>query len=140
MLEGWGQGVLNPLSNADSSERQTSMITGTLIYTWLRGRQVGTDQYGNRYYEDKKPLPGTNRPRRWVLYKGSMEASKVPPEWHAWLHHTTATPIKAEHRPWQKEHQPNLTGSAYGYVPPGHLERGGQRDRATGDYEPWTPA
>jgi NADH:ubiquinone oxidoreductase subunit len=116
------------------------MITGTLIYTWLNGRQVGVDSYGNRYYESRKALPGTYRPRRWVLYKGAMEASKVPAEWHAWLHHTTETPIKAEQRAWEKEHQPNLSGSVHAYLPPGHLARGGERDRATGDYEPWTPA
>lgn len=118
---------------------QIGMIIGTLVHTWLHGRQVGTDQYGNRYYEEKKPKPG-QRPRRWVLYKGALEASKVPPEWHAWLHYTTDAPVTRETRPWHREHQPNLTGTAYAYLPPGHDQRGGHRDRATGDYEPWQPA
>ena len=41
--------------------------------------------------------------------------------------------------PWQQEHQPNLTGTAAAYRPPGHELEGGRRARATGDYEAWTP-
>ena len=42
-------------------------------------------------------------------------------------------------RPWQKDHQPNLTGTELAYRPPGHTLKGGRRDPATGDYEPWSP-
>ena len=28
------------------------MITGTLFYTWLHGKLVGTDEFGNRYYRN----------------------------------------------------------------------------------------
>jgi NADH:ubiquinone oxidoreductase subunit len=38
-----------------------------------------------------------------------------------------------------REHVPNLTGTDRAYRPPGHTLQGGRRDRATGDYEPWTP-
>ena len=64
------------------------------LLTWLRGELVGTDQYGNRYYRLKGDKPSRrgggrfSRERRWVIYNGEPEASKVPPEWHAWLHHT----------------------------------------------------
>jgi NADH:ubiquinone oxidoreductase subunit len=80
--------------------------------------------------------------RRWVLYKGEAEASKVPPEWHAWLHYTTdkVPDPKRRRRPWEKPHQPNLSGTAQAYRPPGHVLQGGRRARGTGDYEPWTPA
>lgn len=114
---------------------------GTLIYTWLNGVLVGTDEFGNRYYRAKgQALHG--RERRWVVYRGSPEASKVPPEWHAWLHHTSPEPlteIAAQARPWQKPHQPNLTGTAMAYRPKGHDLKGGERAGATGDYEPWVP-
>jgi NADH:ubiquinone oxidoreductase subunit len=114
---------------------------GTLIYTWLNGKRVGTDGFGNRYYRSsKQPLYG--RERRWVLYKGIDEASKVPPEWHAWLHHITEKPLTdgdAKAHPWQKPHVPNLSGTPYAYRPKGHDLRGGKRAPATGDYEPWTP-
>ena len=117
------------------------MYIGTLLFTWFLGRLVGTDEFGNRYYRSKgRKLHG--RERRWVLYGGEAEASRVPPEWHAWLHHTTAVPLTekaAQGRPWQKEHVPNLSGTAAAYRPLGHDFKGGHRARATGDYEPWTP-
>ncbi|GGF31595.1 NADH dehydrogenase [Aliidongia dinghuensis] len=120
---------------------------GTLLFTWLRGEQVGTDAAGNKYYREKggrKIVKGggmESRERRWVVYHGIVEASKVPPEWHGWLHHTTdeRPPADLEKRPWQKEHLPNLTGTTLAYHPPGSVVRGGHRARATGDYEAWTP-
>lgn len=117
------------------------MYIGTLIYTWLRGELVGTDEFGHRYYRSTgRRLNG--RERRWVLYKGPSEASKVPPEWHAWLHHTVEEPLTesaAQARTWQKEHVPNRTGTVEAYRPRGHDLRGGQRAAATGDYEAWSP-
>lgn len=117
------------------------MTIGTRLFTWLCGEQVGTDAAGNRYYREKRPRPG-RRERRWVIYKGAPEASKVPADWHGWLHHRTdeVPPAGGKRRwPWQKDHLPNLTGTAAAYRPPGHILRGGRRDRATGDYEPWRP-
>lgn len=119
------------------------MDVGTTLFTWLNGRPVGTDSFGNRYYEHKRDPGRGQRRKRWVMYKGLPEASKVPPEWHAWLHHIERDPPEDGDRPrfgWQKEHLPNLTGTRYAYRPPGHVLEGGKRDRATGDYEPWTPA
>jgi len=116
------------------------MTIGTLLFTWLRGEAVGTDAYGNRYYRSKKAA-SPRAERRWVLYKGEPEASKVPPQWHAWLHRTVDTVPSGNEptRPWQKPHEPNLTGTAQAYRPPGHVFKGGQRAKATGDYEPWRP-
>ncbi len=114
---------------------------GTLIYTWLNGELVGTDEFGNRYYRAKSG-EFYGRQRRWVVYHGSPEASKVPPEWHAWLHHTSSEPLTeaaAQARPWQKPHQPNMTGTPMAYRPKGHDLKGGERAHATGDYEPWVP-
>ena len=69
------------------------MNIGTLLFTRLRGHQVGTDALGNRYFQDKRPRAG-QRTRRWVLYAGPPEASLVPPEWHSWLarHSTDKVP------------------------------------------------
>ncbi len=115
------------------------MTLGTRIFTWLHGRQVGRDDVGNVYYDEKRARRGA-RTRRWVIYAGAADASAVPPEWHAWLHYTTDAPIAvARQLPWVKPHLPNLTGTALGYRPPGHDYQGGQRAAATGDYEAWTP-
>ncbi len=115
------------------------MTIGTRLFTYLNGRLVGTDGDGNRYFETRRPRAGT-RTRRWVLYAGPAEASAVPAEWHGWLHHTVDAPIAMNTRkPWQIAHQPNLTGTAGSYRPPGHDYRGGHRPKATGDYESWTP-
>ena len=113
---------------------------GTRLFTWLQGRDVGTDAAGNRYYEERRVRAGV-RSRRWVIYAGEAEASAVPPEWHGWLHYTTARadPARARRKPWQLPHQPNLTGTPESYRPPGHDYRGGNRPPATGDYEAWTP-
>ena len=115
------------------------MNIGTWLFTKLKGRQVGTDAAGNVYYEERSPRAIALRARRWVAYKGAPEASEVPPEWHAWLHYTVDAPLAASARPWQKPHRPNPTGTPASYRPPGHDYEGGQRARATGDYEAWTP-
>jgi len=121
------------------------MTIGTRLYTWLRGELVGSDDFGNRYYRERtgrgSPI-GFNRERRWVMYDGKVEASKVPAEWHSWLHHIVKDapePGLRATRPWEKDHQPNLTGTGEAYRPPGHTLSGGQRNKATGDYEPWVP-
>ena len=119
---------------------------GTRIYTWLRGEEVGRDQQGNRYYRERGGgrvhRDSLRKERRWVIFNGDREASRVPPEWHGWLHHTTdQKPPEGgpSRRSWQKDHLPNLTGTDQAYRPPGHTLKGGQRARGTGDYEPWTP-
>ncbi len=115
------------------------MTIGTRLFTWLHGRLLGSDGAGNRYFETKRIRPGV-RSRRWVLYAGPADASAVPAEWHAWLHHTTDAPISmSQRKPWQLPHQRNLTGTAGSYRPPGHDYEGGHRPKATGDYESWTP-
>ena len=112
------------------------------VFNWLNAREkVGTDVMGNSYYRGK-PRKGYSRERRWVIYNGEVEASRVPPEWHGWLHYQTddvPSEDKSYRRPWQKPYEPNRTGTNAAYRPPGHRLEGGKRDKATGDYEAWTP-
>lgn len=118
------------------------MSIGTKIMTMWRGKLVGKDQFGNRYYTEKKPAKAGVRRKRWVMYEGMAEASKVPPLWHGWLHYmidTLPDDMDVPHYEWQKEHQPNLTGTAFAYKPKGDLAAGGVRAASTSDYEPWTP-
>ena len=107
----------------------------------LTAQKVGEDEFGNQYFEAHKARHG-RRKRRFVLYKGQVEASKVPSDWHGWLHHTEqlAPPeIGYTSHDWQQEHLPNLTGTKYAYRPTGHVLKGGRRNKTSGDYEPWTP-
>ncbi|MBL4836816.1 MAG: NADH:ubiquinone oxidoreductase subunit NDUFA12 [Kordiimonadaceae bacterium] len=102
---------------------------GTLLFTSRKGEKVGTDAQGNVYYREK------NGRRRWVIYKdGPNEASRVPAEWHGWLHYTVDV-LPSEQdvvvREWQSEHQPNLTGTAQAYT--------AEKPKAEPDYEAWRP-
>jgi NADH:ubiquinone oxidoreductase subunit len=123
------------------------MTLGTRLFTWLKGELVGTDEFGNRYFRERGQVRGgrgtvySARERRWVLYNGTPEASRVPAEWHGWLHHSTdAVPTQGvHHHPWEKEHKPNLSGTPGAYHPPGSILLGGHRQAAAGDYEPWRP-
>ncbi len=109
---------------------------GTDWFTLRKGVLTGTDDEGNKYYKEK------NGSRRWVIYKGEANASRIPPDWHGWLHHTVDYPPTERPpvvKPWEQHHIPNLTGTEGAYYPPGSLYEGGQRRRATGDYEAWKP-
>ena len=114
---------------------------GTTLFSARHGEHVGTDAQGNKYYRSKlKTVDG--RERRWVIYSGANDASRVPAEWHGWLHNSYDE-LPESHLPpariWQADHVPNPTGTAAAYRPQGALERGGKRARATADYEAWTP-
>jgi NADH:ubiquinone oxidoreductase subunit len=126
------------MSNFESFSlvRRLSQL-GTLLQTCLCGKEIGRDAFDNRYYCGRKTSEGA-REKRWVIYAGEPEASKVPPEWHIWLHHTAAAPISDSMRKdWQKPHIENMTGTPDAWVPP-TLE-GKTRQKSTGDYESWQP-
>lgn len=114
---------------------------GTSVFTARHGEHVGTDAQGNKYYRSKRKT-GDGRERRWVIYEGSNDASRVPPEWHGWLHHSYDE-LPESHLPppkiWQADYTPNATGTPAAYRPAVALERGGRRAPATGDYEAWSP-
>ena len=80
---------------------------GTQLWTWRYGELVGEDEFGNRYFRTKggKIDPTLGFERRWVIYNGLAEPSRVTPDWHGWLHHTVDVPPTEESyqpRPWQK--------------------------------------
>lgn len=109
----------------------------TRFMTWRFGKKVGEDRFGNAYYEDRR-----DSGRRWVVYKGLAEGSKVPAMWNAWLHHTIKdVPDRGDEivYDWEKPHVPNLTGTPHAYRPKGHLTRRTERDQSDADYEAWSP-
>ncbi|HYD32028.1 MAG TPA: NADH:ubiquinone oxidoreductase subunit NDUFA12 [Azospirillaceae bacterium] len=112
------------------------------FFTSRKGVKIGSDSFGNEYYRERS-TPAGRRQRRWVIYAGEPDSSKVPPEWHGWLHHTHKEPLPVNspfRQEWQKPHTRNLSGTLEAYRPPGHPLKGGQRSKATGDYEAWTPS
>lgn len=121
-----------------------SIPLGTKLFTFFQGRFIGQDEFGNRYYEARTArrcaMPYAEK-KRWVLYNGIADASKVPAHWHGWLHYTLDTPIpEAAHRyGWMKQHLPNLTGTVHRYLPQGHVLKTGVRAKATADYQAWKP-
>ena len=117
------------------------MSLSTWVLTCFTGVLVGMDEFGNNYYRSKKKGPNS-RERRWVLYKDEPDGSLVPPEWHAWLSHTTNEPLietAIRQKDWQLDHLPNLTGTAQAYRPKGHAYKGGKRASSSSDYQSWEP-
>src|ERR1700730_8562368 len=97
---------------------------GTQLWTWLYGEFVGEDEFGNRYYRTRggKIDPGFGFQRRWVIYNGVAEASRVPPSWHACPPPPVAAPRTEKNtrpRGWQKPPRPNLPGTPNAYRPSG---------------------
>src|SRR4051812_47871708 len=106
---------------------------GTALFSARHGSKVGEDHLGNRYFQGKG--------KRWVMYAGSNDVSRVPPEWYAWL--TRQIDVVPDDLPpppkFLREATPNLTGTVAAYRPTGALEKGGRRQAASGDYQAWTP-
>jgi NADH:ubiquinone oxidoreductase subunit len=128
------------LACCDAAWHAPIMSILEMLHARLTARKIGQDRFGNIYYEARKTLPVYNRKRRYVVTAHGQDPTKVPAEWHAWLHHTTDAPLDETRRlPWQKEHQPNLTGTPGAWRPKGHDYSGGQRRVTGGDYEAWTP-
>lgn len=98
-------------------------------------KEIGIDQFGNKYYIGKgKNYLGINK--RYVIYKGMDESSKVPPRWHAWLHYLNdeiPEGEELERYEWQKDHLPNLSGTKHAYTP------AISNDIGLKTYSNWTP-
>lgn len=120
-----------------------SATIGTQFTLWRRrARLVGSDEQGNRYFEEKEPSASDGRKRRFVIYHGIAEGSRVTPDWHGWMHHTfeeppTVAPLKR--RAFEKDHLPNMTGTPLAYRPPGSLARPDSGKGVGEDYEAWSP-
>tara|TARA_B100001057_G_scaffold191207_1_gene192084 strand:- start:115 stop:471 length:357 start_codon:yes stop_codon:yes gene_type:complete len=85
---------------------------GTFLKTLFFGKYVGKDEYGNKYYKNKKD-------DRWVIYGKDIEATKITSDWFLWIHHTVnEIPTKTSKKyNWQKSHTQNLSGTSSAYKP-----------------------
>ena len=87
------------------------------LFVNIFNKKVGQDLYGNKFYESKD-TDYLGKKRRYVIYNGKEEPSKVPPLWHAWLHYLSDNIPKEESNfAWQKLHKPNLTGTKLAFNP-----------------------
>jgi NADH:ubiquinone oxidoreductase subunit len=110
----------------------------TMLNSALTGEKVGADAQGNAYFRAKKPYPKghpfAGKERRWVIYNGANDASRVPAEWHGWLHGAfDGVPESNLPAPriWEVDYTPNATGTVQAHRPR-HAKR-------AGDYEAWSP-
>lgn len=125
-------GILNTLLRAVTWWNGQTL--GTQFYTWRKGEKVGEDTQGNIFYQSR------DKKRRWVIFNGEVEASRIDADWHGWLHHTfkeSPTERPFVKKDWVKPHQENLTGTALAYAPAGSIRRPVPEERR--DYEAWSP-
>ncbi len=109
----------------------------TSLFSRRHGAEAGRDDEGNVYFAHRK-----DPARRWVIYAGANDSSRVPPGWNAWLRGTIDdVPDKAlpPRRTFERPPEANLTGSDQAWRPAGSIRTGGKRAAATGDYSAWTP-
>lgn len=107
---------------------------GTQLFTARKGEKVGEDDQGNVYYRT------SDDSRRWVIFDGEVEASRIAPEWHGWLHRLYDEPPSEKplpHKAWEKPHLPNLTGTPLAYAPSGSIRRADPAPRQS--YDAWSP-
>lgn len=130
-------GLISKLFSSPIFTWWNSATIGTLLFTSRKGVKVGEDDQGNVYYKEKDGR------KRWVIYKnGPVEASRISADWHGWLHYTMKDAPSEKplvKKAWEKEHQPNKTGSAEAYLPAGAFGVVGERAATTSDYEAWKP-
>ncbi|SIO02814.1 NADH:ubiquinone oxidoreductase subunit NDUFA12 [Vannielia litorea] len=125
-------GILNTLLRAVTWWNGSTL--GTQLFTWRKGTRVGEDEAGNVFYRN------ADDSRRWVIFNGEVEASRISPDWHGWLHKTFKEPPTDRpllHKPWEKPHVENMTGTAMAYAPVGSIRRARPAERQ--DYEAWSP-
>ena len=110
---------------------------GTKLYTYLKGKKVGEDYFGNYFYESR------DKRNRWCIYSYQSDASKISPEWNSWLRFiTNSCPTdEAMTYEWQKSFSGNLTGLDGAYKP--EILRANKKneelDRYQSDYKAWKP-
>ncbi len=110
---------------------------GTNLYTFLKGKKVGEDHFGNSYYESK------DKKNRWCIYSNQSEASRISPEWNSWLRFISDSIPEGSDMvyKWQKVFNGNLTGSEGAYKPSIVKVSSSNEDLNSyeSDYQAWKP-
>ena len=84
------------------------------------GTLVGTDENGNKYYEDYTYVFGRSRYVEYNENQRVPDVTTVAPEWHRWIHYVGEEP--PSRRPvwqpeWKSPASPTKTGTNDAYVP-----------------------
>ena len=104
---------------------------GTFLYTLFFGKLVGRDEFGNKYYQNKKG-------KRWVIYNGEINASKITSDWFSWIHYINNTipgELNKKKHSWQKPHKDNKTGTKDAFKP----NKISKKAKNFKKYETWKP-
>ncbi|KKA28624.1 hypothetical protein TD95_004984 [Thielaviopsis punctulata] len=86
------------------------------------GQLIGTDKFGNKFFENNDELPLRTR---WVEYKKhDYDAAHIEPGWHAWISYSVDTPptldpvLETKVRKWETpDVRVNPTGTPGAYRP-----------------------
>ncbi|OTA67972.1 NDUFA12-domain-containing protein [Hypoxylon sp. EC38] len=88
------------------------------------GALIGTDRFGNKYFENNEELPLRTR---WVDYKNhDFDPAQIEPGWHAWISYAVDKPpsqdplLAYKRRPWEDTDAktiPNYTLTRGAYKP-----------------------
>lgn len=106
---------------------------GTRVWSYFNGIHVGSDEQGNIYYRNTKDT------KRWVIYRGIIESTRINPEWNNWLRYTSLSkPTDKEKYNWQKTHLPNQTGTDDAYDPKKNETKTNLIEKKD-DYNKWSP-
>ena len=109
----------------------SSQTFGTFLYTIFFGKKAGKDEFGNKYYTNKNG-------KRWVIYNGEINASKITSDWFSWIHNiSNKIPHKINEKKysWQKPHQENKTGTKSSFKP-NVISKNNKKFKK---YESWKP-
>lgn len=91
---------------------------------------ISVDKFGNSYYQQEK--------QRWVVYNGTDEPSKIPPQYYLWLHYSIDKLEEKQRYKWERDRISNLTGTKLAYLPDGHILKSPFALEKK-DYTAWNP-
>jgi NADH:ubiquinone oxidoreductase subunit len=81
------------------------------LFIRIFNQYEGEDAFGNKYYANPK------KGKRFVVYNGMPEPSKISGAWYSWLHYVSDDKPRGDElkHDWQKYNTPNVSGTIHKY-------------------------
>lgn len=76
----------------------------------MQYKNVGIDEHGNRYFEQKNKTKNSLK-KRYVLYKKKSDPTTIPVKWYQWLHRIGDENLASYTKKTTTPRKPNLTGT-----------------------------